>query len=167
MRFKVAAAVLAFCILTGCSSGGSKPVAATSTPVTVTATPTLEPTPTTWTVAEASKRYLALAGPSNVFLAQWRGRSGGASVATSAGIARKIAQADLGFARGLMAGQWPAAAKRPIATMAALIVKDQTIWISIANSRSIAEVNASVAKFNDSVADAATAVRTALHLPSN
>ncbi len=163
-------------VLAGCSSSAQTSTgpshAATSSAATSSAhpSPTPSPTPTIWTLKQAAAEYLRLVAPGNKLIAAYAKLPSNAPVEQWRSLGVQIAAADDVFARGLVAGKWPAEVQPQIKALTPAVLKERIGFQYMGQAKTIADVQAAVnlqATANQESSAAATAVRIALGLPSN
>ncbi len=142
--FIVAATVVGVAALAGCGGSSASPapgsavtsVGASSAP----ATPKPTPSPTTWSVADAGKQYLAMVGPGNKFIDKLNALPSTATYQQWAPLCKQVASAEDGLARGLVNGKWPASVQATAQKMAEDVIAERTAYQQCAAATSDAAV---------------------------
>ena len=155
-----ASAVIGILAVAGCTT--TKKVPGPTRTVTKTATRTVAPTITTWTVKEAGQHYLALVKKSNSDL------TAGAKVEKTNSLpkirkaCRTLADDDDAFIRGLANGHWPKQVQSAIDALELAIARERGDWLASSKAKTIDQYNAIKIHFDTGQAER---VRVLLGLP--
>jgi hypothetical protein len=156
-------------LVSGCAGGGAEaaaPVTVTATQ-TVTATVTVTPKPTTWSTAEAGKKYLSYLGPVNKANRALNQTPRDASVEVTAKACQAVVDAELVFVAQLRKGSWPKDANADIDRLVDAMGDEIAGYTICAQSYTYESIDTGIQKaLSAPVGSAAAQVRVALDLPA-
>lgn len=158
-------------LASGCAGGGTEaaaPVTVTATQtVTATVTVTATPKPTTWSTAEAGKKYLSYLGPVNKANRALNQTPQHASVEVTAKACQAVVDAELVFVAQLRKGSWPKDAKADIDRLVDAMGDEIAGYTICAQSYTYDSIDTGIQKaLSAPVASAAAQVRVGLDLPA-